>query len=86
MRSRYTAYTQANIDYIVHTMKSPAADHFDIESARQWAQDASWLNLEVIKTQTEGSKGFVEFIANFIYQKQKQQIHELSEFHFDNGK
>ena len=38
MRSRYTAYNQVNIDYIVHTMKSPAADNFDAETTQEWAK------------------------------------------------
>src|SRR5579872_6887463 len=38
MRSRYTAYYQVNTDYIARTMKSPAADHFDVKAAREWAK------------------------------------------------
>ena len=30
MRSRYTAYTQANMDYIVRTMRGKAAADFDL--------------------------------------------------------
>ena len=35
MRSRYTAYTQANIDYIVATMRGAALDGFNLEEAAQ---------------------------------------------------
>ncbi len=38
MCSRYTAYTQANIDYIVATMKGAALKDFDKASAKQWAK------------------------------------------------
>jgi uncharacterized protein YchJ len=50
MRSRYTAYTQANIDYIVKTMKAPANIDFDPVEAKSWAKDVKWLGLEVANT------------------------------------
>ena len=37
MRSRYTAYTEANIGYIQRTMKAPALSRFNAESAKVWA-------------------------------------------------
>ncbi len=57
MRSRYTAYSLANIDYIIHTMKSPAADHFYAEEAREWAKKISFAGLAVIKTKNDVNKG-----------------------------
>jgi SEC-C motif-containing protein len=85
MRSRYTAYTQANIDYIARTMKSPAADKFDLESTRDWAQRVEWQRLEVINSYKEGDKGFVEFLAYFYDNSKRHAIHELSEFHLIDG-
>ncbi len=81
MRSRYTAYTQANIPYIMQTMKSPASDGYDAESALAWAKQVTWQKLEVVKSTQDGAKGFVEFIAYFKDQKENQAMHELSEFH-----
>lgn len=86
MRSRYTAYTQANIDYIIATMKSPAADQFDAKTAKKWAQQTVWIKLEVLKTSIQETIGFVEFIAHFSLNNKKQFIHELSQFHLENGK
>lgn len=86
MRSRYTAYSKINVDYIRQTMKSPAADQFDAEEARQWAKAVTWEKLEIIQTSHEQNKGFVEFIAYFSQQLQKQYLHECSEFHFDDGR
>src|SRR3990167_5827017 len=65
MRSRYTAYTQSNIEYIAQTMKAPANDGFDSDDARRWAQSVEWIKLEVIQTSIDGSKGYIEFIAFF---------------------
>jgi SEC-C motif-containing protein len=85
MRSRYTAYTQANIDYIMKTMKSPAADNFDPQAAKAWAQQVEWLKLDVIRATQDQDKGHVEFMAYFLDNKTKQAIHELSEFHLVDG-
>lgn len=86
MRSRYTAYTQANVDYIAQTMLAPAANHFNAEEARLWARDAEWQKLEVLNSHVDGKIGFVEFIAYFHYQKTPQTLHEKSEFHLVDQK
>lgn len=86
MRSRYSAYTQANIDYIALTMQSPASDNFDKPSAAQWAKQVKWQKLEVIKSSQEGDIGFVEFIAYFKENGRQLKLHELSEFHRIDGK
>lgn len=85
MRSRYTAYTQANVDYIARTMKSPASDHFDADDARKWAQQVKWLKLEVKKASQQDTVGFVEFVAYFSANNKQQAMHETSEFHFEDG-
>lgn len=45
IRSRYTAYTQADINYIQRTMKAPALNDFDAESAKQWATTVQWARV-----------------------------------------
>lgn len=86
MRSRYTAYTQANMDYIANTMKSPAADHFNASEAKEWAQQVEWNKLEVVRSSISGNKGFVEFLAQFTENGNQQILHERSEFHKINDK
>lgn len=88
MRSRYTAYTKANIDYIMKTMRGPAAEHFDPKAAKEWAEDASWSGLQVLKSTIDPedeNKGTVEFIANYILDNKWKVIHEISEFHRIDG-
>lgn len=85
MRSRYTAYALANMDYIEKTMKPPASNNFNKRDASKRAKKIKWVKLEVLNTSgIELNKGFVEFIAYF-YDKKLKAIHELSEFHQDNG-
>jgi SEC-C motif-containing protein len=85
MRSRYSAYMQADIHYIAQTMKGPAQKNFHPASAQSWAGQVTWLGLEVIRAFEEEGKGYVEFIASFSAQGQKEIIHELSEFHKEAG-
>lgn len=84
MRSRYTAYTQANIEYIKKTMIGRALDDFDANSASRWAQRIHWLKLEVIdapQVADSDTVGFVEFIAHYIDGDKMCAMHERSEFH-----
>lgn len=82
MRSRYTAYTQANIAYINRTMKAPANKDFDADVARAWAQTVEWKKLEVLMRHTDNDKGFVEFMVFYSHNNQSLIMHELSEFHW----
>jgi SEC-C motif-containing protein len=86
MRSRYTAYTQANISYIMKTMKKKAAKNFDAQKAFAWAKNSKWLGLVVMKTFMDPEnpkRGFVEFIAGYELDNKKQSLHEISEFHLE---
>ncbi|OGT46890.1 MAG: hypothetical protein A3E83_09030 [Gammaproteobacteria bacterium RIFCSPHIGHO2_12_FULL_41_20] len=85
MRSRYTAYTMANIPYIKRTMRPPAANNFDATAARKWAKQVTWLKLEVIGTYQEGLTGFVKFKAHYLQKNKKCVLHEISEFHYNHG-
>lgn len=87
MRSRYSAYTKANIAYIEKTMCGRASNGFNVDEARQWAQRSDWLGLNVIEVTHKSSKtACVEFIARFSINKEQHKIHELSEFHYINGR
>lgn len=86
MRSRYTAYSQANIDYIAATMKGPAALNFDRVDANQWAHDVNWLALEVVNASHNDSIGHVEFLAHYAHGGQRFVLHEISEFRFEDGR
>lgn len=86
MRSRYTAYTLARLDYIKRTMQAKAAFGFDEISSLNWAKSVHWLDLKVIKSYQENKNtGFVEFIARFLDNNIIKTIHELSEFKAIDG-
>lgn len=82
MRSRYTAYSLAKIEYITNTMRGKALLGFNHAEAKTWAERLHWLGLKVINSYMETpDKGFVEFKATFLDRNQLQEFHELSEFH-----
>lgn len=86
MRSRYTAYSLADIDYITHTMKGEILVGFNPIEAEQWAKSVTWLGLDVLSAEpTDSDTGFVEFCARFMDHGQAKVIHELSEFHKEDG-
>lgn len=87
MRSRYTAYVLANIDYIQKTMCGKALENFNALEAKSWAQNVKWLKLKIVHALTPSeNKGYVEFIARFIDKGQHHHIHEISEFQCISGK
>ncbi len=83
MRSRYVAYTQANLDYIERTHDPATRSELDINTARQWAENSQWLGLEILHTeagQADDDTGLVEFKAHYRLKGERQHHHELSEF------
>lgn len=87
MRSRYTAYTQARIDYIKNTMQGTPLEGFNEIEATRFAKQANWTGLQVIKSYMDKANenlGYVEFIASYLEQGKPANIHELSEFQRHN--
>ncbi len=88
MRSRYTAYTQANIEYIINTMAGHSLVNFNPESAKTWAQSVTWLGLTVLRSQQDekATTAYVEFIARFKQNNKLELLHEISEFELIKGR
>lgn len=89
MRSRYSAYTLANIPYIQATMQGIVSQGYDAKEAERWASQARWKRLKVLRAYADENDincAYVEFIAYYILNGQHQQLHELSVFHYINDK
>ena len=81
MRSRYTAYTMADIDYIEKTQRGKAAQGFNAPDACAWSKRVTWTKLEILSTELKRpNKSVVEFIATFVDGYTPQSMHEKSEF------
>jgi SEC-C motif-containing protein len=83
MRSRYTAFTRVDMDYLQRTHHPKTRDELDVSGTEQWAREAEWLGLEIINTEKGGvddADGTVEFKATYRLDKQTCVLHELSQF------
>lgn len=90
MKSRYTAYTKADINYLMlshHSKTRPAAK--ERAEIKQWANSVRWMQLIIVNTwhgKASDKNGYVEFKALYFENGQIQQIHEKSLFERENGK
>ena len=83
MRSRYTAFTVADLDYIKKTLAPESRKDFDGEATRKWAEEAKWKKLSIVSTKkgtAEDTKGIVEFCAFYEYEGEDIQLHEVAKF------
>ena len=82
MRSRFTAFTKANGDYLLLSHHSTTRPENSSEIVT-WARSVEWISLEILNT-TKGvendSEGTVEFKAHFKEKGKKRFIHEDSKF------
>ena|SRR6218665_1663610 len=82
MRSRYTAYTLCDVEYLIKTTHPKMRKYYSAKSIRNWAEKSTWLKLEVVSA----SGINVHFKAYFQDENQQLQIHEeLSTFKQENG-
>lgn len=88
MRSRYTAYTIANIDYIFDTMRDSALKEACPKESLKWAKNSKWLGLKILKSSIDKDNitGDVEFIASYIIENKKHDLKEHSKFKKYDGK
>lgn len=83
MRSRYTAFTQANIDYLMYSHHPKTRPIKDKKEIKKWCQSVKWVGLQVLKVEGGSAKdteGMVEFKALFMDDLKPEQIYETSKF------
>jgi SEC-C motif domain protein len=95
MRSRYTAYSQGNVDYLIATLHPKSRHKSDRSSLIQSIQSIRWVGLTIVTTQqgqVKDQRGVVEFVA--LYQPMQiqdlqnigaNQLHERSRFIQEKG-
>ena len=89
MRSRYTAFTTANGDYLMRSHHSETRRVKEVAHIKKWAASVQWMGLVILNTQNGEVKdetGYVEFRALFMEGGEMQQIHEKSLFKRENGR
>ena len=84
MRSRYTAYTLLNEDYLLatwHASTRPSALGLKQELPTKW------LGLEVKRhEQQDADHAIVEFVARYKVNGRAHRLHEVSRFVCENGR
>ena len=88
MRSRYTAYTQVNIPYIVETTVPAQQPLLDQQAMQLWGDETDWAGLKIISHQPFVSKihSWVEFKAFFNTENGIDAHHERSLFVLISGR
>ena len=81
MRSRYTAYVRGEQAYLQATWhpRSRQALQLDLDVA------CKWTGLEIIRHEQQEHKAVVEFIASYKINGRAQQLHEVSQFEYEDG-
>lgn len=83
MRSRYTAFTRTDLDYVERTHLPETREGFDRASAERWMTDSDWLGLAILHTEAGGPEdetGVVEFEARYRMDGRIHTHRELSRF------
>jgi SEC-C motif-containing protein len=89
MRSRYSAFSTGDIDYLEQTLMPGTRDDFDREQVSEWAKGSEWTGLEVRGTEgggPEDQEGVVEFVARFRTKGKEYVHHETSSFARRDGR
>ena len=87
MRSRYVAYCLGDLDYVLNTTDPQRRLEVDAAAVKSWMSESEFTGLEVVRTETEGNKGVVEFKAHFTTDGGPVQTHhEISRFRMQAGR
>jgi SEC-C motif domain protein len=83
MRSRYTAFTKADIAYLEKTLAPESRKDFDKDASKKWATEADWKGLQVLdvkKGGEEDKRGTIEFTATYELDGEQIEHHEVAQF------
>jgi len=89
MRSRYTAYVEHAIDYIIETCSQDEKEKIDLKQTKSWSENSKWLGLKIISVEKGGAKdteGIVEFEASYEMDGLKEVHREKASFIKSNGR
>lgn len=81
MRSRYSAFARADVDYLARTQLKPSEGTW--AETKEWAASVAWLSLEIVEQPpnvVDHAPNVVEFIARYLEGDQVVALHERSTF------
>jgi SEC-C motif-containing protein len=83
MRSRYSAYAEHAIDYIMESCVQDSKDKTDEKETRAWSESSTWLGLTILSATGGGMadvEGTVEFEAAYERDGLRDIHHETAKF------
>ena len=83
MRSRYTAYTRSDNDYLARTWAAATRPADTVVTSDDGAR---WLGLEIRADATDGASATVEFVARYKIGGRAHRLHEISRFVRDGAR
>ncbi|MDR3304155.1 MAG: YchJ family protein [Treponema sp.] len=89
MRSRYAAYAEHFVEYIVETCTKDNKNEIDVKETKEWSEKSRWLGLKVFaidKGAESDTEGSVEFEATYERDGLKDVHHEKARFKKREGK
>lgn len=89
LRSRYTAFTRGDVDYIINTHHGRTRDQISREEIEKWSRESTWKGLKILES--EGGKaadasGTIAFCAEYETGGKKHEHFEQSLFEKEDGK
>ena len=88
MRSRYTAFTRAAVDYVLETHSAKTREEVSREAIEAWAKGSEWLGFELLGTEEGGptdEHGVVRFRARYRQNGRIFEHLEIAEFQKEDG-
>jgi len=89
MRSRFTAYAEVRVDYLVQTTAKEKKQEINVAELRQYCENIRCISLKIQKTESGGKNdetGTVLFHASLQMNKRRVLHRELSQFVREDGR
>ncbi len=89
MRSRYSAFVKADVDYLMKSYHSTTRPLSEKKEIKVWVDSVIWLHLQILSTNKGGVsdiEGTVVFKASFLEEGDVKVISENSIFEKEKGK
>jgi SEC-C motif-containing protein len=83
MRSRYSAFSTGEVQYLLDTQRLDGVSREQLEAS---VASTRWLGLSVLHSSSAGDEGEVEFIARYKDAQGLGQLHERSRFRREQGR
>jgi SEC-C motif-containing protein len=88
LRSRYTAFTRGDVDYILSTHHSKTRGDVKREEVEEWSKQSDWHGLHIVESNAgkdSDQEGWVAFLAEYSAQGKRQQHTEQAFFQREDG-